>query len=128
MVLVDTSVWARHLRLGDADLGALLRSQRVLTHPFVLTELASRSLRQPQEVLALLGSLPSARRATDAEVDSMIEVRNLRGQGLGLVDLHLLAATLICRARLWSTDRRLRAAALACDVAYDPADATRASI
>ena len=40
MILVDTSVWIDHLCSGDEDLVGLLNSTQVLSHPFVVGELA----------------------------------------------------------------------------------------
>ena len=39
-VLVDTSVWVNHFRNSDAALVDLLLSDRVLTHPLILLEIA----------------------------------------------------------------------------------------
>ncbi len=40
MILVDTSVWIDHLRENDPALSALLGRRQILTHPFVIGELA----------------------------------------------------------------------------------------
>ncbi len=73
MILVDTSVWVDHLRIGDEGLAALLNGSRVLTHPFVIGELACGNLRNRDEVLALLRNLPRVTVATDDEVLFFIE-------------------------------------------------------
>jgi predicted nucleic acid-binding protein len=39
-VLVDTSVWINHFRRSNAGLEQLLEDGRVVTHPFVIGELA----------------------------------------------------------------------------------------
>ena len=39
-VLVDTSVWVDHFRLGNAALERLLIQDAVLCHPWVLGEIA----------------------------------------------------------------------------------------
>lgn len=39
-VLVDTSVWVEHFRQNKTELADLMMQDRVLIHPFVLTELA----------------------------------------------------------------------------------------
>ena len=112
MILVDTSVWVEHLRVGTPGLVELLEGGVVLMHPFVLGELACGTLSRRAEVLALLSRLPPAPRADDAEVLSFIERRALMGRGLGYVDVHLLAAVCLHdTARLWTRDRRLAAAA-----------------
>lgn len=112
MILVDTSVWVDHLREGDEGLAALLTASRVLMHPFVLGELACSNLGKRDEVLALLKDLPRAAVATDDEVLFFIERHALMGRRLGYVDVHLLAAVALQgSARLWTRDKRLRAAA-----------------
>ena len=112
MILVDTSVWVDHLRAADARLRACLEEGLVLTHPFVIGEIALGTLRQRQVVLAALGSLTTATLATDAEVLHLIGHAALAGRGIGYVDAHLLAsARLTGGVRLWTRDRRLRLAA-----------------
>lgn len=112
MILVDTSVWVDHLRAGDETLAALLNSNQVLVHPFVLGELACGNLRQRMEVLTLLKNLPHAVVALDEEVLFFIEQHGLMGRGIGYVDAHLLAAVALDGgARLWSRDKRLHALA-----------------
>ncbi len=41
----------------------------------------------------------------------LVETRRLWGHGLGWVDQHLLAATLLAGCRLWTRDKALDAAA-----------------
>lgn len=108
MILVDSSVWIDHLRVGDAALAERLELGIVLGHPFVLGELACGRLRNRSEILMLLADLPQAVPAADAEVLAMIERHRLMGRGIGYVDAHLLASTLLTpEAALWTRDRRL---------------------
>ena len=108
MILVDTSVWVDHLRDGTPALAAALERGEVLMHPFVLGELACGNLKNRKEVLRLLGELPAAPVATDTEALAFIERRALMGQGIGYVDVHLLASVALAgTARLWTHDRRL---------------------
>lgn len=112
MVLVDTSVWIDHLRHGDANLAAALEQGEVLTHPFVIGELACGNLRRRAEIMRLLAELPRAPVASDAEVMEFIERRRLMGRGIGFVDAHLLASVILAgSASLLTTDRRLAALA-----------------
>jgi predicted nucleic acid-binding protein len=108
VILVDTSVWIDHLKAGDESLAELLDAGRVLTHPFVIGEIALGSLRQRDLVLGNFLGLPAASVATDAEVFHFIEDAELFGCGIGYVDAHLLAAArLSAGAALWTRDRRL---------------------
>ena len=118
MILVDTSVWVDHLRRADTALDELLERGTVLMHPFVVGEIACGSLAHRSAVLELLQHLPMAEVADSDEILAFIDRRHLHGHGIGLIDVHLLASTaLTTGARLWTRDKRLRAAAeaLACD-------------
>jgi predicted nucleic acid-binding protein len=119
MILVDTSVWVDHLRGGEPRLAEALEAGRVLMHPFVLGELACGNLQNRGEVLQLLGELPAATAATDAEVLGFIERRALMGRGIGYVDVHLLASVALeGTARLWTRDKRLAAVAADLKLVY----------
>ena len=123
MILVDSSVWIDHLRAGDADLQGLLNRSRVLTHPFVIGELALGNLRQRDVVIGLLEDLPRALVATDAETRHFIDRHALFGMGIGCVDAHLLAAArLTPDTSIWTRDKRLRAVAFNLSLAADLAD------
>ena len=111
MILVDTSVWIDHFRRGDARLASLLDSGQVWCHDFVVGELACGRLERRTEILSYLNNLPRAATAEHAEVLGLVERRRLSGEGLGWIDVHLLAAALIDGLPLWTRDRALHAAA-----------------
>ena len=118
MILVDTSIWVDHLRAGNATLAELLEAGRVLTHPFVIGELALGALRQRVAVMTALSDLPSAIVATEAEVLAFIDRHALFGRGIGYVDAHLLAAArLTAGTVLWTNDRKLHGVAEALGMA-----------
>jgi predicted nucleic acid-binding protein len=110
MVLADTSVWIEHFRRGVPELANLLSSALVVTHPFVIGELACSNLKNRVTLLSDLAALPSATVASDDEVMGMVEKRRLWGRGLGWIDAHLLASAALTRCQLWTFDRRLAAA------------------
>lgn len=119
MILVDTSVWVDHLRRGDAGLVDLLERSAVLMHPFVVGEMACGSLRDRESILELLQDLPAAVVASTDEVLGFIERHVLHGQGIGYVDVHLLASTALSEgARLWTRDKKLSRVAAALGCAY----------
>lgn len=119
MIRVDMSVWVDHLRNGNSRLGQLLESGRVLTHLFVIGELALGNLRDRSGVLSHLSHLVRASVATEEEVLYLIEQHGLSGAGIGYVDAHLLAATRLTQGgQIWTFDRRLRSAAGRLDVSY----------
>jgi predicted nucleic acid-binding protein len=107
VILVDTSVWVDHLRTGNQRLKSLLHEEQVLTHPFVIGELACGAVRNREEVLGLLKALPGAQVAEHDEVLRFIGGRRLYGRGIGWVDAHLLASALLSGAALWTFDREL---------------------
>ena len=111
MVLVDTSVWVEHLRSGSAELQALLNDGEVVCHPFVIGELACGNLKNRAEIIDLLHALPRSTKADDHEILLFIDRQRLRGRGLGLIDVHLLASCLLDGSRLWSNDKPLKAVA-----------------
>ncbi|MDE2120256.1 MAG: type II toxin-antitoxin system VapC family toxin [Betaproteobacteria bacterium] len=107
-VLVDTSVWVDHFRHGNAKLVALLASDRVLVHPMVIGELACGTPPDRTRTLAAVQTLRLARAASLEEVGTFVERERLYGRGCGLIDMTLLASTLITPgARLWTLDVRL---------------------
>lgn len=119
MILVDTSVWIDHLRVNETFLVRLLETGQVLTHPFVIGELALGHIRAREEVLSTLSDLPHAEVAQEAEVLRLIDRRTLFGRGIGYIDAHLLAAVrLTPEARLWTKDKKLHQLARELDLAH----------
>jgi predicted nucleic acid-binding protein len=112
VILVDSSVWIDHLRRDDEILTDLLDREQVVTHPFIIGELAIGNLRPRAEVLTFLQDLDRVIVAHDDEVLRFIEHEHLFGLGVGYVDAHLLAsARLTPDTFLWTRDKRLLAAA-----------------
>lgn len=121
MILVDSSVWVDHLRQGDPRLVELLQTGRVLTHPFVIGELALGSMKNRKAIFDSLRELPHSRPATDNEAFDFIEHNALFGIGIGYVDVHLLAATrLSAGSRLWTRDKRLAAVSKRLGLSAEP--------
>ncbi|MEP7058756.1 MAG: type II toxin-antitoxin system VapC family toxin [Caldimonas sp.] len=118
MILVDTSVWIDHLRRSDAALVRQLDAGNVLTHPFVIGEIACGHLPRRGETLLLMGKLPLAPVVGHAEALGFIERYDLAGQGVGYVDMHMLASARLARTQLWTRDKRLAQAAAALGIAY----------
>ena len=107
-VLVDTSVWVAHFRDANAELMRLLMLDQVSTHPLVWGELACGTPPDRDNTLKDLRSLVQVTQASLNETLAFVEQERLFGLGCGLVDLQLLASTLLTSgARLWTFDRRL---------------------
>lgn len=120
MVLVDTSVWVRHLREGDPDLEQLLNNGQVMCHPYIVGELACGNMKNRREVLSLLQLLPLATLAKHEEILQFIESNHLMGKGLGYIDVHLSASAVLTRIPLWSYDKKLSEANEMLGIRYDP--------
>jgi predicted nucleic acid-binding protein len=117
MTLADTSVWVDHLRNNNSRLSQLLFDGEVLSHPFVIGELACGFLTKRAEILSLLSTLPKIVVAEHDEVLQLLDARRLYGRGLGWVDMHLLASAVLSQTPIWSLDRTLSKAADAIGVA-----------
>ena len=111
MVLVDSSVWIDHLRKGDRIFAERLKDGEMLTHPFVIEEIACGHLIQRSQVLALLATIPVVPVASHAEILHFISQENLQASGLGAIDVHLLASARLADAKIWTRDKALSRAA-----------------
>ena len=108
MVLVDTSVWVDHFRKGIAGLERLLNEGEVVTHPFIIGELACGSLRNREEILHLLRELPLLPVLDLDEYLHFIDHNRITGSGVGFVDVHLIASARLNSDFLWTFDRRFK--------------------
>lgn len=109
MILADTSVWVDHFRKRDAALYRELQRNNISIHPFIVTELVLGNLPDRQNAMSSLDRLPMVKVAQVHEVRRLIETHSLFQRGIGFVDAHLIASTLITpHTVLWSRDRRLQ--------------------
>jgi predicted nucleic acid-binding protein len=121
-VLVDTSVWVGHFKESNSILIQLIESDSALIHPMVLAEIACGTPPEPRrQTLSDLGLLQLSNQASHLEVMAFIEREKLYGLGCGLIDITILASTLITpTALLWTMDKRLDILAQRFNVAYQP--------
>jgi predicted nucleic acid-binding protein len=121
-VLIDTSVWVDHFRQRNDVLVELLGLDLALTHPMVVVELACGTPPAPRgQTLNDIGLLNQTQEASLREVMKFIENEQLYGLGCGLVDMALLASTLMTPgAELWTLDKRLGALAERFGVMHQP--------
>ncbi|MEQ1602508.1 MAG: VapC toxin family PIN domain ribonuclease [Methylophilaceae bacterium] len=121
-VLIDTSVWIDHFRNGNDVLVNLIELDLALTHPMVIIEIACGTPPAPRiQTLNSIGLLLPCNQASLSEVLHFIEREKLYGFGCGLVDISLLASTLITPgAALWTLDKRLAELAGRFGVAHRP--------
>ncbi len=120
-VLVDTSVWVNHFRELNQGLIDLLDCDAVLIHPMVVAELACGTPPSRTGTLSSLAALKQSQQASLSEMMDFIEREKLYGQGCGIVDIILLASTLITPgAELWTLDKRLSSLSEKFGVMYYP--------
>lgn len=124
MILVDTSVWIRFLAGREphaSGLDQLLASDRVLRHDLVQGELLIGDVgRARSKLLAAYAEIHRARTVPHAEVVEFVEARKLHGRGIGWIDAHLLASTVVERCTLWTADASLADLAAELRVAHAP--------
>jgi len=106
-MLVDTSVWIDHVRRPEPQLIALLADNEVDTHPFVIGELACGHLRPRAELAVLMQDLPSLPTVDHNEAMLFLQQHRLHQSGVGWIDVHLLASTMLARTSLWTRDRHM---------------------
>jgi hypothetical protein len=120
LILPDSSIWVEHLRKPLPHLIDLLDQDEILGHPFVTGEVSLGSIANRERVVAELGSLPQLPVQAHTRVAYLIESATLWGQGVGYIDAHLLASTLVVQGTLlWSKDKRQLAQAAKLGVAYE---------
>jgi len=120
MILADTSIWIDYLRGRNSEMQAHVQNGKIVTHPFVIAEIALGSLKNRSKTLALMDMLEQVNVANLSEVRRMIEARSLYSQGIGLTDVHLLASCLLTPGtRLWTSDSALKRVARLLGTAAD---------
>ena len=120
-VLVDTSVWVDHFRQRNDALIDLLERDFVMTHPLIVGEIACGTPPNRVQTLSDLNGLRHIQYVGIQEAVDFIERERLFGLGCGLVDVVLLASTLMTPgAELWTLDRRLHSLAERFGVMHQP--------
>jgi len=111
MILVDTSIWVSHLRQSSRQLEKLLMNAEVMCHPFIIGELACGNLKNRNEIISLLQSLPMAPTVEFDEFLFFIDRNHMMAKGVGFVDVHLLASAQLAGVLLWTADKKLKSSA-----------------
>ncbi|MHB0920806.1 MAG: type II toxin-antitoxin system VapC family toxin [Thiomonas delicata] len=120
-VFVDTSVWIDHFRQHNDALVDLLELDLVMAHPLIVGEIACGTPPDRMQTLSDLIVLQQTQQTSVREAMDFIESQRLFGLGCGLVDLLLLASTLMTPgAELWTLDKRLGALAERFGVMHRP--------
>lgn len=108
MVLVDTSVWIDHLRNSNSALIELLKDGKICCHPFIKGELACGNIKNRENFFELLDNLYFLNLVTEKEALFFLNKNQLHGKGLGWIDIHLLASSLMNNVKLFTLDKRLK--------------------
>ena len=111
MILVDSSIWVSHLRQSSRQLEKLLMNAEVMCHSFIIGELACGNLKNRNEIISLLQSLPMAPTVEFDEFLFFIDRNHMMGKGVGFVDVHLLASAQLAGVLLWTADKKLKSSA-----------------
>lgn len=121
-VLVDTSIWIRFLTNRGryaAELDGLLSRDEVRGHTFVYGELLIGDRGGRTALLANYERMDQAPLVPHAEVVAFVRDRKLNGRGIGWIDAHLLASSLVGRLKLWTADSPLATVATGLGIAYE---------
>jgi hypothetical protein len=121
VVLVDTSVWIRFLGAREPHasvLDRLLADDQVLSHDLVHGELLIGDGGRCTGLLAAYARIQRAGAVSHAEVVEFVKARRLHGRGIGWIDAHMLASTVVERCSLWTADSSLADLAVELRVAY----------
>ena len=119
LILVDTSVWIKHLREGNQNLSQLLEQGLVASHPFIIGEIACGDIKNRYEIISLINDLPSTDVLDHSDIMEFIENRKIMNKGIGYIDVHLLGSALVSETPLWTLDKALRKIAIQLAVGYD---------
>lgn len=126
MVLVDTSVWIRFLAGREpyaSGLESLLRDDEVVGHELVFGELLIGDRGGRANLLAEYARMQQAATMPHDAVVDFARHRRLFGRGVGWIDVHLLASTVVGHHQVWTADPRFAAVAEELEVAHRVASA-----
>lgn len=84
----------------------------------MIGELSCGTVKNRPVFFAEIQDLAQAPVASDAEVLEFIEIRLLMGRGIGYIDMHLLASTVLAGAALWTRDLRVATVAAELNVRF----------
>ena len=106
----------KYARLQPATIASALR---LWGHEFIYGELLIGDRGGRRQLLADYALMHQAPVAPHRDVVDFVRERRLHGRGIGWIDAHLLASTLLGGLALWTADPRLAAVARELDVVYE---------
>jgi predicted nucleic acid-binding protein len=107
-ILVDTSIWIEHIKQPCGPLIFFLNHGRVLTHAWIVAEVTLGTFKGRDTFLRNLNLLPKTKELTSAELLMFIETHSLKGMGIGLVDVQILASAKFSDCAILTRDKSLR--------------------
>lgn len=105
--LVDSSVWIGHFKKADSKLISLLEADEAVLHPFIIQELYLGKPKNKDFVFERLAKLPSLLILPDEDFRRFVDQFKISGQGIGLIDTHLLGAAYNQKMKLYTFDKKL---------------------
>ena len=118
-LLVDSSVWIEFLDNQTGAIDSLLANPSLCSHPFVVGELVVGDLGSRSKLISALQTVNKLRIIEDDDVVRFVRKNKLEGRRIGYIDCHLLASVFIDgNTFLWTSDKRLRSAAVELRVAF----------
>jgi predicted nucleic acid-binding protein len=121
VVLIDTSIWIRALAGRQpfrSTVDRLLADEMVLGHELVFGELLIGDPGGRGRTLSLYAHFSYAATVAHHEVVDLVRARRLFGRGIGWIDAHLLASSLVGGVQLYTADGPLAKIAAEFAVAY----------
>jgi predicted nucleic acid-binding protein len=123
MVLVDTSVWIRFLANRPPyapELDRLLDRDEVAGHDLIHGELLIGDPGARGDLLRYYGLIHRLSPIPHADVIAFVRAKKLHGRGIGWIDAHLLASTLVASVTVWTADQQLARLANELGIEYLP--------
>lgn len=109
VILVDTSIWIDHFKSASPILHSVIADDLLVTHDFVIAELAMGHVPKRELFLSQLRLFPRLPMVDETEFLNFVEQKRLSATGIGMCDAHMLASiSRVPEATLWTGDRRLR--------------------
>jgi predicted nucleic acid-binding protein len=121
VVLADTSVWIRSLRAEQpftTEFDWLLSRKQIAGHALIYGELVIGDRGGRTKLLSLYERLLQIDVVPHEHVVAFVRRRSLNGRGIGWIDAHLLASSVVNSVKLWTADTRLATLANELDVGY----------
>ena len=125
-ILIDTAIWIEFLEKQAGAIDSLLPDATTRCHPFVIGELVVGDFGRRRSLISALHTVRHLNVVKDEDVVEFVRDKKLAGRGIGYIDCHLLASVYFePQTYLWTSDKRLRSAAIELGVAFSSANEWR---